>query len=110
MGVPITPPIRFPSFSRPNPPLSNLEELARLLPLWPHEMADLSIAGREKRLALLRRALRAERRRGQAGHWTYDLARHAALLRCYRREADSLAQALDGQTISTRSPAKCPLT
>ena len=33
------------------------------------------------RLALmkLRRALRAERRRGLAGHWSYDLNRHLGL-------------------------------
>jgi hypothetical protein len=37
-------------------------------------------------LARLRKALRAERRRGLAGHWTYDLARHVELLRVYRLE------------------------
>ena len=37
-------------------------------------------------LAKLRRALRAERRRGVAGHWTYDLARHVELLHLYRQE------------------------
>lgn len=66
---------------------SHLAALARLLPLWPHELSDMSAAGRLRRLALLRKALRAERRRGLAGHWTYDLGRHSALLACYRREA-----------------------
>jgi hypothetical protein len=66
-------------------------ELASLLPLWPHELADETVAGLQKRLAILRRALRAERCRGLAGHWTYDLARHSALLRCYRREVAALA-------------------
>ena len=60
--------------------------IARVLPLWPHELGDITNAGRHKLLARLRRALRAERRRGIAGHWTYDLARHAELLRIYRRE------------------------
>ena len=55
-------------------------ELARVLPLWPHELADESPIGR----------LRDERRRGIAGHWTYDLARHAELLRIYRIEFSSL--------------------
>lgn len=67
--------------------------LARLLPLWPHELADTSLAGRRRRVALLRRALRAERQRGIAGHWTYDLGRHWALLRCYRAEVAALAAA-----------------
>ena len=63
-------------------------DLARLLPLWPHELEDMTVVGREKRITLLRKSLRAERRRGLAGHWTYDLARHSALLRCYKREVE----------------------
>jgi hypothetical protein len=63
-------------------------DLARLLPLWPHELNDMTASGREKRICLLRKSLRAERRRGLAGHWTYDLGRHSALLRCYKREVD----------------------
>src|SRR5262245_2799834 len=59
---------------------------ARLLPMWPAELADPSTEGRRRRIAKLRRALREERRRGPSGHWTYDLARHAALYRTYRRE------------------------
>ncbi len=61
-------------------------ELPRVLPLWPHEIADESLAGRQRIIAKLARALRAERSRGIAGHWTYDLARHSALLRIYRLE------------------------
>lgn len=61
-------------------------ELARLLPLWPREIADTSREGRLRLVAKLHRALKAERRRGLAGHWTYDLARHAALLAAWRRE------------------------
>jgi len=38
------------------------------LALWPHELADESLKGRRLVLAKLRRALRAERRRGLAGH------------------------------------------
>ncbi len=56
-------------------------ELQRLLPMWPHELADLSLNGRRRILQFLARALREERRRCRAGHWTYDLARHAALAR-----------------------------
>ena len=61
-------------------------ELPRVLPLWPHEVDDVTPEGRWRILAKLRRALRAERRRGLAGHWTYDLARHVELLRVYRLE------------------------
>lgn len=61
-------------------------EIGRLLPLWPHELADLSAAGRAHVLATIERSLRAERRRGLAGHWTYNLARHAQLLRAYKIE------------------------
>lgn len=71
---------------------AHIAALATLLPLWPHELNDMTATGREKRLGLLRKALRAERRRGHAGHWTYDLGRHSALLRCYKRESE-LAQA-----------------
>ncbi len=68
----------------------HLSRMAKLLPMWPHELADASIEGRQQRIALLRRALRAERRRGLAGDWTYDLSRHAALLACYKIEVAAL--------------------
>lgn len=69
------------------------EQLSRLLPLWPAEIADTSPAGRERIVRLLARALRQERCRGKRGHWAYDLARHAALARHYREEAASLEHA-----------------
>lgn len=61
-------------------------DLARLVPLWPHEIADDTAAGRARLIRRLESALRAERRRGVSGHWSYDLARHAALLAAYRAE------------------------
>ena len=61
-------------------------EIGRLLPLWPCELADMTPAGGTRIVAILERALRAERRRGLAGHWTYNLARHAQLLRAYQIE------------------------
>ena len=61
-------------------------ELSRVLPLWPHELEDDTPEGRWRIVSKLRRALRAERRRGIAGHWTYDLQRHVELLRVYRLE------------------------
>jgi hypothetical protein len=67
-------------------PYDRRTELPRALPLTLHELEDESPSGRRRVLARLRAALRAERRRGIAGHWTYDLARHAELLRVYRLE------------------------
>lgn len=55
-------------------------DLAPLLPMWPHELADRTAAGGARVIGLLRRALRAERKRAIAGDWTYDLARHRALV------------------------------
>jgi hypothetical protein len=63
--------------------------LARLIPLGPEEIADESAAARRKVLAKLSRALRAERTRGRAGHWTYDLNRHLALSQAYAAEKRS---------------------
>jgi len=62
--------------------------LADLLPLWTAELNDTSYAGRLKVLVKLRRALRIERQNGTNGHWTYDLARHKALLDAYRCEVN----------------------
>lgn len=42
--------------------------------------------------ARLTRALRAERRRGRAGHWAYDLDRHVALLQALDAEARGHAE------------------
>lgn len=61
-----------------------ISSLPRLISIWPSELSDIAGAGRNRLLAKLRKALRAERQRGIAGHWTYDLARHAELLAVYR--------------------------
>jgi hypothetical protein len=59
-------------------------------------LEDESAEARLRVLGRLRKALRAERRRGLAGHWTYDLARHIELLRLYRAELAILAHQLGG--------------
>jgi hypothetical protein len=61
-------------------------DLHRLLPLWPSETEIRTPGDHARLLARLRTALRAERRRGLNGHFAYDLARHAQLLRAYRAE------------------------
>jgi hypothetical protein len=72
--------------ARQQKPYDRRRELARVLALWPHELEDDSRQGRARVLGKLFKALRAERRRGVAGHWTYDLARHRELLRVWRLE------------------------
>lgn len=42
----------------------------------------------DSELDRLAKALRTERRLGQAGHWSYDLNRHIALAQSYRLELD----------------------
>jgi len=68
------------------------QTLASVLPLWPGDLSDTSYAGRVRVLAQLQRALRKERQRGRSGHWSYNLARHRALLDTYRGEADAIRQ------------------
>ncbi|SER20561.1 hypothetical protein SAMN05216548_11329 [Faunimonas pinastri] len=41
-------------------------------------------------LARLERALRSERRKARAAHWTYDLNRHIALRQAYLAEQETL--------------------
>jgi hypothetical protein len=50
------------------------------------------VAGRRNVLARIARALRAERNRGRAGHWTYDLNRHIALAQAYTAERRRLGE------------------
>jgi len=60
--------------------------LPRLLPM---AMADLGAddADSSHRLCLrLLSALRRERSRGRAGHWSYDINRHIGLLQAYKAE------------------------
>jgi hypothetical protein len=76
--------------ARQRPDLERRGELSRLLPLWPAQIDDLSLQGRRRIIATLERALRTERKRGKAGHWAYDLARHAALVKNWKNECAAL--------------------
>jgi len=69
-------------------------DLPRLIPLEAKDLKIADAAAHARLVRKLRRALRAERQRGEAGHWTYDLARHAGLLRAYRLEVATLAERL----------------
>lgn len=74
-------------------------DLPRLIALWPHEINDMTASGTHKLIARLRCALRAERRRGHAGHWSYDLDRHLGLVKAYKCEI----AALENRTIAAEN-------
>lgn len=76
-----------------------MRDLPRLIRVWPAELETQVIEARARLVARLRRALREERCRGLSGHWTYDLARHAALLEAYRVETLDLARLLSARTV-----------
>ena len=71
--------------------LYNRTELNRILPVGQDELAAPGAAVTHKLLSMLGKALRSERRRGRAGHWTYDLGRHAALAQAIAEERLRLA-------------------
>jgi Family of unknown function (DUF6477) len=70
-----------------------LRDLPRLLRMWPSQAAALGEVDRAGLVEQLRQMLRNERKRGLSRHWSYDLSRHAALLRAYRAEAAALKKA-----------------
>ena len=85
-------------------------DLPGLLTLWPWEIAS-DLASRMRLVGLLRKALRVERQRGIAGHWTYDVGRHARLLQAYRAEqakVRSLLAARSHPTADASANAKQP--
>jgi hypothetical protein len=90
-------------------PYVRARDLPKLIGLWPSEIEDQTLAGHERLLKLLRRALRLERQRGLAGHWTYDLARHANLLKAYRYELASFRGDLAGGADSGRASPLVPV-
>ena len=64
--------------------------LPRLARATPQEIASGDPDVARIILARLMRALRAERRRGRAGHWSYDLNRHIALMQAIEAESTRL--------------------
>ena len=67
-----------------------LRDLPRLLRLWPDEVLKLRPEDQTRLIHRLSNMLRAERQRGIMRHWSYDLTRHAALLRALRAETHVL--------------------
>lgn len=80
----------YPSEHNEPAPYSRERHLRRLIPLEPENLADVGLAGTLRIVAQLRRALRAERNRGKAGHWSYDLNRHLSLVAAIKAETVSL--------------------
>lgn len=85
---------------------SRSRDLPGLIALWPRELADSSPEGGLHILSKLTRALRAERRRALAGHWSYDLNRHLALMDAYKAELGSLRGMNAG--LSQKMPGAAP--
>jgi hypothetical protein len=81
--------------------------LPSLLPLLPAEIADGGEAMRRRIVGRLARALRAERMRGRAGHWSYDMNRHIALLQAYEAERRHLPGRRPGEPTQEKGPGEC---
>ena len=81
---------RFSSPKSTNGEYCRLEQLPRLLKLWPSEVDDYSYLGTLKVVGLLRKALRAERCRAITGHPAYDLNRHLGLTDALKHERSFL--------------------
>lgn len=106
------PPDDAPAFNRvrglrpQNEGYDRRRDLPKLIALWPAELTDETAAGRALVVRKLRRALRQERQRGVGGHWAYDLKRHAALHRAYKRELQSLGAAAGALAPDARGAAR----
>ena len=72
--------------------LYDRSRLSRLIPIGPDEIARDDPLATRKIVLSLARALRGERTRGRAGHWTYDLNRHVGLAQALRAERERLAR------------------
>jgi hypothetical protein len=66
--------------------------LPRVLAIGPGELDDPGEEAARRIVRRLAAALRSERTRGRAGHWTYDLNRHVALIQAYKAERRRLVQ------------------
>ena len=75
-------------------------DLPRLLRLWPQQVSNLTEVDQRWLVEQLGQMLRAERQMGIGRHWSYDLTRHACLLRAWRAEKSVL------DTIACRAKAR----
>lgn len=91
------------TFDQTPKPFDRETELPKLIGLWPSEVRDDSAESSAKIVALLSKALRAERRLGRAGHWSYSLTRHLALAEALK------AERLRFENVNLRAQAKALL-
>jgi hypothetical protein len=78
------------SAHRPSEGYCRTDILPGLLGLWPREVEDYSAEGTLALILKLKRALRAERKRGQARSFTYSLNRHMRLVSALKHEISFL--------------------
>lgn len=71
-------------------PYDRRRDLPRLVPLLETDIGAASLEAHVRLVGLLRKALRLERQRARSRHWTYDPARHAALVKACRLEIAAL--------------------
>ena len=97
-----------PEDSRPAGPCQDARalHLSRLVPLWPSEIESRDLAAAQRVVAALERALRGERRRGRAGHWSYDMNRHMALAKALQAERARLADLRRNDTAQGKARLK----
>jgi hypothetical protein len=81
-------------------------DLPTLIRVDPSDRRADTPEGTELILSRLERALRAERNRARAGHWTYDLNRHIALRQAWLAETERLAavKRVERAVAPTRGP------
>jgi hypothetical protein len=87
-------------------PWSRDRLLPRLIGIGPEEIADTSRAGRLAVLKRLLRALRGERMRGRAGHWSYSLDRHIGLVRAVAAERREIVEIPGGRAAIATAAAR----
>lgn len=81
--------------------------LPRLVPVGPSEIGDETPAGRLAVIRRLAKALRGERVRGLAGHWTYSLNRHIGLVQALVAERAALGQAIRSARYNNARRSAC---
>jgi len=77
-------------------------DLPRLIGINPFAPVPVGAPELQAILARLARALRAERHKARAGHWTYDLNRHIALRQAHRAESERLRLLFPGVSANPR--------
>ncbi|MBK1625231.1 hypothetical protein CKO32_16855 [Afifella marina DSM 2698] len=79
--------------------------MPRLIHRLPQELGKDDMERARSIVAHLKCALRAERRKGRAGHWSYDLNRHIALKTALDVESGDLARLSQARSLTSKTPA-----